>query len=254
MSPSSQETSSALVWQNPPAEIALPADEIHVWRGALDLPEQQRTSFLPLLSPDEARRAERFVFDLHRHRFIVSRGMLRRLLSRYLIRHPGDLHFLYGNHGKPSLAGLEPNSLFFNLSHSGDRFLLGLTRAGEIGIDLEQLRALENMEAIAQRFFAPREVAELAGVPQPQKIEAFFSCWTRKEAFIKAEGVGLARPLDQFTVSLRPGEPARLRDIAGVPGEAEKWSLQELRPWPDFVGCVAIQGQGWRFCCWDALP
>ena len=119
--------------------------------------------------------------------------------------------------------------------------------AGEL-----RLRIRERLlEELARRFFAPAEVAALAAVAAAEKMQAFFNGWTRKEAFLKAGGEGLARPLDQFTVSLRPDEPARLLAVEGDPEEASRWTLCALTPWPGFVACLALRGHGGELRCWD---
>jgi 4'-phosphopantetheinyl transferase len=221
-----------------------------VWRLALDLPADAVGRLWPTLAADECDRADRFHFAVHRQRYVAGRGFLRVVLAHYLGQDPAALRFCYGPHGKPALAEAR-GDLQFNLSHSGGGGLLGVTRGQEIGVDLEQVRPRGNLEELAQRFFAAGEVAALAAVDASERELAFYQCWTRKEAFIKAGGEGLARPLDQFTVSLGPGEPARLLAVAGDPEEASRWALHGLKPWPGFVACAALRGHGWAVRCWD---
>jgi 4'-phosphopantetheinyl transferase len=236
-------------WQPPASPLSLAADEVNVWRLALEQPEDCLRALWQTLATDERARAERFFFERHRKHFIAGRGLLRAVLARYLGRDAGALHFHYGPYGKPTLeAG---GDLHFNLSHSGNAALLGVTRGREIGVDLEQVRTRDSLVELAQRFFAPAEVAALATVPAAQKEQAFFNCWTRKEAFIKASGEGLSRPLDQFTVSLRPGEPARLLAVAGDPDEAARWTFQALLPWPGYAACLAVRGGVGTLRLWD---
>jgi 4'-phosphopantetheinyl transferase len=227
-------------WVTPPAVPALAGDEVHVWRFTLNLPDERRARLLETMSADEQGRSRRFHFERHRRRFIAGRGLTRLLLARYLGREPARLRFCYGTHGKPALA--EGDELRFNVSHSGDAALLAVTRGRDLGIDLEEVRARDNLEELARRFFASDEVAALATVVAGEKEQAFFNCWTRKEAFVKALGEGLSRPLDQFTVSLRPGEPARLLAVAGDSNEAARWTFRALDPWPGFAGCLAVRG------------
>jgi len=120
-----------------------------------------------------------------------------------------------------------------------------------IGVDLERIRRQPAEEQIAERFFSPREVEALHALPVSMREDAFFTCWTRKEAYVKATGDGLSLPLDQFEVSLTPGEPATLLNTRWDPNEACLWSLRELIPGPGFVGAIAVKGHGWRLACWQ---
>jgi 4'-phosphopantetheinyl transferase len=221
-------------------------DEVQVWRLALDIPAVRLPALLNWLASDERTRAERFLFETHRARFIAARAFLRAVLARYLGCEPGAVAFEYGVHGKPSLAGQAAQAVRFNLSHSGGCAVLAVTLERELGIDLEPVRPMTNREALARRFFAPREVAALAEVAPGEQERAFFTCWTRKEAYLKACGDGLARPLDGFTVSLRPGETARVLEVEGDPAEAGRWSLRSFDPWRGWVGCLALRGHGWQ--------
>ncbi|MBV9126367.1 MAG: 4'-phosphopantetheinyl transferase superfamily protein [Planctomycetes bacterium] len=223
-----------------------------MWRVSLEPPEPWFQHLRQTLTPEEQTRARRFVQAIHGRHFTAARGWLRFVLGLYLRRPPACLRFDYGPHGKPFFPAAEnAGDLQFNLSHSHAAALIGITRGRDIGIDLEQVRTMENLEDIARRFFSSREVAALATVPAAEKGEAFFRCWTRKEAFIKAGGEGLTRPLDEFSVSLSAGEPACLLEISGSPAEAARWTLREVLPWPGFIGCVAVPDHGWDLRCWD---
>jgi len=207
---------------------------------------------LRTLTLDERARARRFRFPRDRDRFIVARGVLRAILGRYLGVDPGRLRFRYSPYGKPALAGpFEDEGIRFNLAHSQGIALYAVSRGREVGIDVEYVRADLADERIAERFFSPREVATLRAVPAEQRREAFFHCWTRKEAYVKARGEGLSLPLDQFDVSLAPGEPAALLSTPGDPPEVTRWSLQALNPGPGYVAALAVEGNGWRLRCWQ---
>jgi len=229
--------------------LTLAQGEVHVWRFGLEPPDDCVQRLWTTLAVEERDRAARFHFERHRRRFVAGRGFLRAVLGRYLHQQPQRLRFRYGMHGKPAVEAA--GDVHFNLSHSGDAALLGVTRGREIGVDLERVRPRDHLEELAQRFFAPGEVTALATVGAAEKELAFFSCWTRKEAFLKAGGEGLARPLDQFTVSLRPDEPAHLLAVEGDPEEASRWSLRTLTPWPGFVACLALRDHDWNLRCWD---
>lgn len=207
------------------------------------------------LAPDEQLRAERFYFERDRLYFIVGRGLLRTILGQYLRREPNQLHFCYGPFGKPVLPETSSaGKLSFNLAHSAGLALYAVVRDHEIGVDLEQLRPMMDMEQIAARFFAVGERAALQALPAQQKQEGFFNCWTRKEAYLKALGSGLARPLAEFEVSLTPGEPARLVKVNGEPDEASRWVIQALTPAAGYAAALAlpaIPGITWQLNCWQ---
>ena len=139
------------------------------------------------------------------------------------------------------------------MSHSQGLALYAITREREIGVDIEHVRPVPEAEQIADRFFSARESAVFRALPPSQKPKAFFNCWTRKEAYIKAIGDGLAWPLDQIEVSLALGEPARLLSIAGDPISAKRWELQELTPACSYVAALAVEGHNWRISCWQWL-
>lgn len=204
------------------------------------------------LDGNERVRAERFYFRRDRNHFIVAHGLLRLILSRYLNIEPSDLRFCYSPYGKPMLAKeFDGDRLRFNLSHSHGLALYAVTRARELGIDIERIRPDLTYEQLAERFFSPREVAALRAVPTSRRLGAFFSCWTRKEAYIKARGEGLSFPLDHFDVSLAPGEPATLLSTIGDPLETRRWSLRELDLAPGYAAALAVEGHDWRLKFWQ---
>ena len=242
-------------WQPAAHQPSLTTDDVHVWRIALEMRDPHLTSLREILADDERRRAERFHFEKDRRHFIAGRGALRMLLSRYLNQSPEAVRFAYGNYGKPRLAD-ETNAidLRFNLTHSHGLALLAVTSGRDIGVDVEHLRDLErDGEPLAGRFFSPREAAVLRSLPPELRREAFFHCWTRKEAYIKANGKGLSLPLDQFDVTLRPGEPAMLLATQHEPDEARRWSMQSLLPAEGYVGALAVERHSWRLWCGDWL-
>jgi len=219
----------------------LTTDEIHIWYAYLDKPVSQ---FWGLLSMDERRRAGRFHFEEDRRRFIVRQGILRKILGYYLGVEPSRFQFCYGNNGKPALADtFGKGKVRFNSSHSEGLALYAFTRDREIGVDIEHIGDGFEMEQIAEQFFSTREKAIFRALPESKKKRAFFNCWTRKEAFIKATGDGLSLPLDRFDVSLVPGEPARLLGIDGDSKAASRWLLQDLKPAPGFAAAFAVKGQ-----------
>lgn len=217
----------------------------------LNLPEAAWRQREAWLSPEERARAARFYFARHRQSFIAARGGLRQILARELAVAPERLVFRYGPHGKPELEWPPRPDFFFNLSHAGERALLVWTALGAIGADIEHLRPIT--PGLAERFFAPEEAAALAAQPAAQRQAAFFRCWTRKEAYLKALGSGLALPLDQFVVSLAAGQPAALLRVNADPAEAAQWRLQHLDPAPGYCGAIALRHRDWQLR-WQTEP
>jgi 4'-phosphopantetheinyl transferase len=245
-------TSPVPPWRTPPETLVLGSDEVHVWRATLDQTPSQRQRFLHNLAADEQARAERFYFERDREHFIVARGVLRAILGGYLNRMPACLSFSYSSHGKPALAGeSDGDAIRFNVSHSQGVALYAVTRGREVGIDLERIRFDLAVAEIAEGFFSRREVATLRTLPTEAQSQAFFRCWTRKEAYIKARGEGLSLPLDEFDVSLAPGEPAAVLGTQQDPSEASRWSLRELTPAPGYVAALAVAGHGWSLTYWQ---
>ena len=238
-----------------PAEISLPKDEVHVWHVRLDDFRAELWTLAGTLSADEAGRAGRFHFTADREHFIVARAVLRILLGRYLDRPPAALSFAYSPHGKPELAAAADGSamsLHFNLAHSHGLAVYAVTRGRRIGVDVEFIRPGLAADRIAEHFFSAHEIATLRALPIEMQEAAFFRCWTRKEAFIKAHGAGLSFPLDRFDVSLAPGDPTALLSIQGLPGEAQRWALCDLPVYAGFVGALAVEGQDWLVRHWEA--
>lgn len=226
------------------AGAAQSTSEVHLWLLPLDHSTRPHADLATSLSPDERARAARFHFDLDRRRFEAARGLLRWMLGLYLGVAPADLRFAYGQHGKPSIANVgRGRVLEFNLSHSGTWALLGVTRGLPIGVDVEVLRDVADCSGIVRANFAPSEAAELFALPRALQPAAFFAGWTRKEAYVKAVGGGLAVPLDGFEVSLDPRLPARLRTLAGSEEAARAWTLWGFEPLAGAWCAVAARGR-----------
>jgi 4'-phosphopantetheinyl transferase len=243
----------------PVAASELQADRDAVWSACLDQPPSVREKLLCLLSSNEKTRADRFCFVRDREHFIVRHGILRTILGCYLGVEPGRLGFCYPMN-KPALMGWCGGSeIHFNLSHSAGLGLFAFVRGCEVGIDIEYVREIPEMDDIAVRFFSEREKVAFDALPWVLKRAAFFNWWTRKEAFVKALGMGLSWPLQDFDVSLTPGEPARILEIRGHQ-EQLTWSLLELRPAPGYAAAVAVPDRSWQIECrrWssgrDTLP
>ena len=247
----STETGGAVrTWLSPPNRITLRAEDVHVWRSSLDLSESTCKALRDVLTPDEAARADRFHFAADHRHYIAARGCLRWLLGRYLGMHPAEIRFSYNEFGKPSLAAPTKRELNFSLAHSGGLALYALTLKRQIGVDLEFIRQDFTGDEIAERFFSAGEVEGLDRIPAALRQQAFFNCWTRKEAFVKAIGAGLSAPLDQFEVSLAPNEPVALLETNWDHQEAARWSLVAIDPGPGYVAAVAVRGHDWVLRTW----
>jgi 4'-phosphopantetheinyl transferase len=213
---------------------------IEVWHVKVAAPDILIHQLAPLLSSDENDRAARFQFARHRNAFVVVRGVLRGLLARYTGVSPADVIFEYGPNGKPSLPG---SKIEFNISHTQDIAVLAFTQGCALGIDVECIRPVEQMMQIAARFFSPAEAQELAALPEEQRERAFFLCWTRKEAYIKAVGNGLSMPLNEFQVTLKENEPARFVRIGEENPVSSEWILHNLDLlFPAYAAAIAYRG------------
>jgi 4'-phosphopantetheinyl transferase len=221
-----------------PGPASLDGREVHLWVLQLEAGENNFERARSWLFPDETARAERFRFERHRRAYILGRAALRALLGSYLGIAPADVRFLYGPQGKPALAD-RTSSLRFNASNSGQLAACAFTRGCEIGVDVEQHRAVRDLEHIAHRFFSGEEAAEVTQLPDTEKDTGFFNCWTRKEAYIKAMGGGLSIPLDSFRVTLRPGVTARMVTLGGSADAARGWTMHAFTPAPDYTGAIA---------------
>jgi 4'-phosphopantetheinyl transferase len=218
--------------------------EIHVWRIALIQPEEVIQRYRKFMAADEIERADRFYFAKDRNRFTVARGALRQLLGAYLKLDPEAVSFGYGPQGKPSLSVTQSAyGIRFNLSHSGEIALLAVSRNRELGVDVEQIRADFTSGEIATRFFSPEECAKLERLPAYETVDAFFNCWTRKEAYIKARGGGLSIPLDSFAVAFAPGEAAALLHVKAGDENFSRWRFHELHPGAGYKAALAVEDE-----------
>ena len=231
--------------------LALGRDEVHLWHIALD--EHRVESLHPLLNTEESVRANRFHFDRDRNHFTVARAALRKLLSTYLRIDASEVQLSYGEMGKPFLDG-HADDLSFNLAHSGGRALYGFSRGRDLGVDLEIIREDFTGEDIARRFFSATEVVALESVAPELRKDAFFNCWTRKEAYIKARGEGLSMPLDCFDVSLAPGEPAALLKNHEDEGELARWEMRSIPVAVGFVAAIVVEGHDWELKTFTLEP
>lgn len=239
-------------WNLPPHSMRLQEREVHIWRVSVSHFAPFMHRLQEILSEEERARASRFRFERDHQRWIVAHAILRLLLSQYVGISTANLRFQTNAYGKPSLAFpiLTP-PLQFNLSHAADLVLYAFASTARVGIDVEYQRTDVDYEALARVSFSPREQMMLRTVPHESKGEAFFRCWTRKEAYIKAKGLGFSLPLDSFDVSFLTGEPVALLDSRENREEVERWRLQNLFPGRGYAGALAIEGKDWHVSCWQ---
>lgn len=217
-----------------------PGDNLHVWHANLD----RHCHTTSTLTDDETKRADRFHFERDRNRFIAARATLRNVLSRYVDANESDIRFECNQFGKPALADETSHDIRFNVTHSSHLMLIAITHGRDVGIDVERIDDDRSDPEIARRFFSPNEYTTLMNLPAEQQTEAFFDCWTRKEAFVKAHGLGLSMPLDQFDVSFGAGTaPAILRsNFRGRDDtqDHQHWSMIAFVPEESFRAAVVI--------------
>jgi len=219
-------------------------DDVHIWCTSLEHWLENWVEFLPLLSSDENARAERFYFEKDRCRYIIGRGLLRKLLAGYLELEPAQIQFSYGPCGKPELGTKDRgNDLKFNLSHSKDLLIYAFCWDRRVGIDVEHVHSMPDEQRLSEEFFSAPESAFLKTLPGKQRLEAFFKLWTCKEAFVKASGDGLAKSMDQFEIQLLERDLARLVSIDGDPNQAAGWRLETFEPAPGYQAALAVEAE-----------
>ena len=234
-------------WSTRPIAAGLEKDDIHIWRAFLDDEYARPERLEAVLSTDELARASRFVFPRDRNHFVSCRGILRSILAQYLGRPAGTIEFTYQPAGKPGLrkrAG--DRSISFNLSHSSGLAVYAFSLDREVGIDVEAVRPNVPGEELAARFFSASELAEIRRLPAERRNEAFFACWARKEAYVKARGAGLGMPLDSFSVPPAHGSVEEL-----TASDGRYWMVRSFHPEDGYVAAVAAEGTGLKLHLWD---
>jgi len=229
---------------------ALPQDEVHVWYVDLPAWEKESAALLPLLNQEEQGRAARFKFPAPRHQFVIGRAMLRQVLARYLRIEAREVHFRSTTNGKPELSqqsGVN-DDLRFNLSHTADAAIIAITRRRQVGVDVERIRMETNALELAERFFSGPEVEWLRSQPTSEQIPAFFTCWTGKEAYIKAHGEGLSMSLSSFGVLPAPGADGNKLQLQVYenPEEARRWFICQLELGTGLRAALAVEGKNCR--------
>lgn len=235
-------------WETGRFPPQLGINDVHVWAVRLSHRWSEVSLFEELLSEDEKTRAGRFRFDRDRQQYRITHGLLRILVGQYLASHPATVQFSENEYGKPAVT---EGNLAFNISHSRGAGLMAFTRGRDIGVDLEWMNCRIATDQLAKYAFSEWEYDQYAAVSDDQKYLAFYNCWTRKEAFVKALGKGLAMPLGSFDVSVQPGHDTRLVRIEGGAIECQQWTMHSLTPFPGYAGTVLARGRDWNLSCFS---
>lgn len=217
---------------------ALEACEAHLWRMGLDLPQEQVERLAGLLSSDEQAQAGKFVFEQDRRRYLIAHAAMRLILGAYLKADPLQIRFSRSMTGKPYLP---TGDLSFNLSHSGDLAVLAVAKEREVGVDVEQIRPLPDLEDLMQEIFTAQELKKLHKLNKEERTIAFFRGWTRKEAYLKGRGLGLSTSSREVEVSMLPDETPRLIHVEGEPEEIERWRLIEANIQKQYICTISVE-------------
>jgi 4'-phosphopantetheinyl transferase len=223
----------------------LECGEVHVWIAGLDRSAEQIARMSLSLDREEIARAARFRTDEHRNRFIVSRAAQREILSGYGGVDPASITYEYSAHGKPSLraSGTGLDSIRFNVTNSVNRALVAVAWEREVGVDVEAQRTIRDAGALARRFFSPSEYAALQTMHDEAVERAFLSCWTRKEAYVKAIGLGISMQLAGFDVNVEPDEPATLLATRHDAAAAARWTMHSLDAGAGYFATLVVEGE-----------
>jgi 4'-phosphopantetheinyl transferase len=238
------------MWYNVPDDLKINSSDIHLWRRKLESPDQEIQTLFNILNEEEKIKAKRFVFEKHQRRFIVARSTLKIILSNYLKIAPNQIGLKYSSRGKPTLIkDINPDKLEFNVSHSEELAIYGITRDRLIGVDVEYNRAMGDAEQLAKRFFCPQEYEIIRSLNSPEKEQTFFQLWTAKEAYLKATGEGISGGLDQIVVSLETINPFLALPNSGKP--LTDWTLFTLTPQTEYLASVVVQGNHCALKYWE---
>ncbi len=226
-------------WKTSNVPLVLGSGEVHVWLIDIEEFEAQSEKLLQLLSDDEIERSRRFFHEKDRISFIISHGALRRLIAQYLEISSDEVEFKHNKHGKPSLQGKGRNRLEFNLSHSGGYALCAFQRKAQVGVDIEKVIPERPSEKLVNRFFSKTESREWKSISSDLRERAFFTCWTRKEAYIKATGKGMSKILGSFSVPVDPKTKPELL-IDEEASDLSNWTFFDLYPADDYTGALVV--------------
>ncbi len=239
------------LWNLPDEELTIHEGIVHIWLVDIEKEACNHEYLSGLLSNNELERSKRFIFDKDKKRFIITHGILRLILSRYIHLDSKTIYFAREKKGKPVIKNPENNDIRFNLSHSGKYIIYALTRGREVGIDIQYMKDMPDSDRIVKRFFSNKEINEYFELPAAIRKRAFFTCWTRKEALIKAIGEGLNMPLNSFSVSPNPGIKSKI-EIHDGRFSGRQWSLEDVRLNDmNYVSSIAVEGRGFKIIYWN---
>jgi len=220
------------------SSLTLPSGVVHVWQRQLSATAEELEEWYGLLSSEEREKSARYRVERPRCDFILTRSTARSLIGRYLGRAPRDLSFRYTEFGKPFLE--DSAGLRFNVSHTEGLAVMAFSKDHEVGIDVEKVRPQDDVKKLAKRFFSAHEVRAMQDLTGDELHCAFFRCWTRKEAYIKAKGEGLSLPLHEFDVSIEPNEMHALLATRPDASEASHWLLRDMPVSAGYVAAIAV--------------
>jgi 4'-phosphopantetheinyl transferase len=239
-------------WTPPTESAILKTNEVHVWKASLDIAESRLAALRDVLSPEERSRSHTYRSQDDRRRFVVARALLKTILGRYLRANLNELCFAISETGKPELHPYLQAGIRFSLSHCGECALFAFAQDSDVGVDIEQVCADYPVDSVAQLFFTDQEQARFTSLPDCLRDRAFFVCWCRREAIVKALGYGLPFGLARIEVSMAPDEPAQLFSTRDQAIDTRKWSLVDLPVGDGYEGAVAIKDPAPILKCWDA--
>lgn len=239
--------------------MPLAPDEVHVWISEPEQIEEPRLLevYRGVLSPQEREQQQKFYFEKHRRQYLVSHALVRLTLSRYAPVRPEAWTFRTNAYGRPEVVGEGSPRLHFNLSHTDGMAVVAVAFDAEVGVDVENAQRPGETVSLADRFFAPAEVAALRALPAERQQERFFEYWTLKEAYIKARGMGLSLPLDRFAFELRSGQLPRISFDPRLQDDPESWQFVQLRPSARHQAALAVRrprGQSLQVRCQHIVP
>ncbi len=242
-------------WKPSRDDLQLSADYVDVWRVSTSLKDKDVAKFDSVLSPDQRTRAQRMRVAEKRQQYIIAQGLTRILLGKVLDADPKALRFDRGPKGKPYLGGSFANAgIQFNMTHTSHLALVAMTLNRELGIDVERIRENLQWQRLAQRYFSPLEYRSYSSLPKGVGLRAFFTCWTRKEAVLKAIGTGLGGGLGSFDVSVDPDAPPALLGTRWNGRFHGDWTLNQLEPGAGYVATLVTERDGFEVRCWEAKP